>query len=145
RLLSCLVNLGVALSRLGRWHDSLAVNDEALEVAERHGHHLMYANLTVNRAQLFLDLEDRGTALQEARRGLQLAGDVGFTIGSINAETMIGQLLRLDGDLAGAREHLPKALEMARKTTDARLCAEVGIELCRLLLDEGDESGLRAL
>ncbi|HCS60018.1 MAG TPA: hypothetical protein DIW46_01270 [Microbacterium sp.] len=145
RLLSCLVNLGVAQSRLGLWTDALAVNDEALAVAEVAGHRLMYANLTVNRAQLFIDLDDRDAALTIARRGLELSNEVNFMIGTVNAETMIGQLLRLGGDLEKSREHLSRALDLARKTTDTRLCAEVGIELCRLLLDEGDDAGLRAL
>src|SRR5690606_36143914 len=89
RLLSCLVNLGVALSRLGRWTDALTVNDEALAVAESSGHKLMHANLTVNRAQLFIDLGDADAALTIARRGLELSDAVGFSAGSINAETLI--------------------------------------------------------
>lgn len=145
RLLSCLVNRGVALSRLGRWADVLSVNDEALAVAEQSGHRLMYANLMVNRAQLFIDLDEPDTALTIARQALQLSEEVNFNLGEINAETMIGKLLRLNADLTGARVHLTHALDMARKTADARLCAEVAIEMCRLLLDERDDPALHDL
>src|SRR5690606_15493785 len=88
---------------------------------------------------------DAKEALIIARRGLELSDEVKFMVGSINAETMVGHLLRLDGDLRQSRQHLSRALDLARETADSRLCAEVGIEFCRLLLDDGDETGMRAL
>lgn len=145
RLLSCLVNEGVALSRLGRSAEGLKVNDEALAVAEETGHRLMLANLTGNRAQLLLDLGRPDESLLTARRGLELARAVNFRIGWVNCECIIGHLLHRRGELVDARSHLTTALDMARATDDPRLCAEVGIRFCRLLVDDGHGDELPTL
>lgn len=142
RLLSCLINLGVALHTLGRFAEEQEVVDRGVRIAESGDHRLMLATLLVNRSSLWIELGRTDDALGDAARALDLADELGLALVIAEAEGNASDAYRLRGELDLARDHASRAVDVARRTDDHRLVGEVLLVLARVQLAAGDDAGL---
>lgn len=116
RLMSALVNLGVALHTVGDFAAEEEAIDRALTIARAHDHGLFEANLLVNRAELHLETGSLEQAVTDADDGVRLAENLGVPFVVASGEATAAEALRRGGDLEDAALRADRAITAARQT-----------------------------
>ncbi|MEE6283232.1 tetratricopeptide repeat protein [Georgenia sunbinii] len=116
RLMSALVNLGVALHTVGDFAAEREAIERALTIARTHGHGLFEANALVNRAELHLETGTTEQTVTDADDGVRLAHRLGVPFLVASGEATAAEALRRRGDLDDAAERIERAMAAARQT-----------------------------
>jgi eukaryotic-like serine/threonine-protein kinase len=114
RVISLLL-LGDLLPFRGQVAEAEQVFEAVLSLCEQHGDqiHLMAAYL--NRRQLWLGRRNLERALDDTRRGIQIAREIGLVQASFGGEYNLGELLYQAGDPDAAWAHVRRAVELEEK------------------------------
>jgi tetratricopeptide (TPR) repeat protein/TolB-like protein len=132
-------NIGLAQHRQHRIDEAGRSYSDGLRIAEEIGDTEAQAWLLNNWAYLHFDAGDLGKALELHMKKLQLGGERGDLPSSQAAgHTNVSEILRLRGDLAGAREHCNQAEDLLRGL-DARRYASFTAGYCGELLRVSDD------
>ncbi|HEY7376256.1 MAG TPA: AAA family ATPase, partial [Polyangia bacterium] len=111
----CLLLLGDLLPFHGQVAEAEKVFERVMSLAEKHGDqiHLMAAYL--NRRQLWLARRVLERALEDTRRGIQIAHEIGLVTASFGGEYNLGEMLYQSGDADAAWTHVRRAVELEEK------------------------------
>jgi hypothetical protein len=114
RVISLLL-LGDLLPYHGEIAEAERVFETVMALCEQHGDqgHLMVAFL--NRRQLWIGRRDLARALEDSRRSIQIARDIGFLGACFMGEYNLGELLYQDGDADAAWPHVRRAVDLEEK------------------------------
>ena len=116
RLMSALINLGVALHTVGEFAAERGALDRALAIARQEHHGLFEANALVNLAELHLETGALDRSVATADDGVRLAAELGVPYLVASGEATAAEALRRRGDLGSAAERAARALAVARHT-----------------------------
>ena len=147
RVISLLL-LGDLLPFRGQVAEAEQVFDTLMSLCREHGDqmHLMAAHL--NTRPLWLARRNLERALEETRRGIQIAREIGVVVATFGGEFNVGELLYQAGEPDEAHPPIQRAVEIERKgisgykrpaarLLEARLLAYLGRdEEARRLVDE---------
>jgi tetratricopeptide (TPR) repeat protein len=127
RVISLLL-LGDLLPYHGEVAEAEQVFETVVSLCEGHGDraHLMVAFL--NRRQLWIGRRNLERALEDSRRSIALAREIGFVAASFMGEYNLTELLYQAGDADAARSHLQRAVDL-----EQRGLSGVGRPVARLL------------
>ncbi len=145
RLMSALVNLGIALYTAGRFEEEETVLDEGLRLAEDRGNTMFIANFLVNRAQLFLATGRAPAALGDAEKGIAHAADLAAPYLLAAGHSAVAEALLRTGDLAGARDRASTALSLARELGNEVTTAEQLLVMASVHTAGGEHGAAREL
>jgi tetratricopeptide (TPR) repeat protein len=114
RVISLLL-LGDLLPYHGEVAEAEKVFETVVSLCEGHGDqaHLMVAFL--NRRQLWIGKRELERALEDSRRSIQLAREIGFVAASFMGEYNLGELLYQAGDADAAATHVRRAVDLEQK------------------------------
>jgi tetratricopeptide (TPR) repeat protein len=110
-----LLLLGDLLPYHGQVEEAERAFETVLSVCEAHGDraHLMVAYL--NRRQLWIGRRNLERALEDSRRSIALAREIGFVTATFMGEYNLGELLYQAGDADAAWPHVRRAVELEEK------------------------------
>ncbi|HUS28613.1 MAG TPA: tetratricopeptide repeat protein, partial [Kofleriaceae bacterium] len=132
-------NIGLAQHRQHRDTEAGRSYADGLRIAEEIGDTEAQAWLLNNWAYLYFDAGDPGKALELHMKKLKLGGERGDLPSSQAAGHInVSEILRLRGDLAGARDHCNQAEDLLRGL-DARRFAAFTAGYCGELLRVSDD------
>ncbi|WP_377268391.1 BTAD domain-containing putative transcriptional regulator [Peterkaempfera sp. SMS 1(5)a] len=130
----------------GEWAASLALMDEAVELARQLRAPEDHADMLCRRAEALLRSGDHETARAEFERAAEAARRVGSASRQADARRGLGEVARLGGDPQGARRLLEPALAACSRpgfdTSFTR--AQLQVSLGRVAEAEGDAAQARA-
>lgn len=144
RLMSALINLGVALHTVGDFDQEREAIERALATARAHGHGLFEANALVNRAELHLETAALDQAVRDADDGARLARDLGVPFLVAAGEGTAAEALRRQGDLDSAGERVERAMGAARQTGSGITLTGVLLVAAAVAADRGRPDSARA-
>ncbi len=144
RVISLLL-LGALLPFHGHVEEAERVFETVLALCEHHGDqaHLMVAYL--NRRELWLGRRDLERAIEDTRRCIKLAHDIGFVAASFMGEYNLAELLYHANDPDAAWGHVRRAVELEDKRLSGVSRPVAGLLEARLLSFLGRDQEARAL
>ena len=141
----CLLMLGSLLSLAGEVAEAQAVFETLMALAEQHGDQTHLMACYMNRRQLWLGRRDLERALDDTRRCLEIAREMGLVAQSFMAEFNLGELLYNAGDTEGAWVHVRRSVELEVKHLSGVPRPAARLLEARLLAYLGRETEARAL
>ena len=139
-------NMGMAWVDLEGWEEAAGSFDRAYELADSLRDSALLALIDLNRAELHLHQGRLTSAREACDRAFELYGRIGSDSGCGEAYKLYGCIARQGEKPFLAASHFETALELARKSGDPLLQAEVEGERAILLLNrEENQEALRAL
>jgi tetratricopeptide (TPR) repeat protein len=129
--------LGSLLSLGGEVAEAESVFETLMSLAGQHGDQTHLLGCYMNRRQLWLGRRDLERALEDTRRCLEIAREMGLVAQSFMAEFNLGELLYSAGDTDAAWVHVRRSVELevkhlsgvprpAARLLEARLLAYLG-------------------
>lgn len=146
-LAGSLTNIGVIRSRTGDIEGSVEIQEEAAELAARHGWEKREQLARSNIAGLLADSGDpthAARAVASAQRAVELARRRADDVGLAYAESNLANALHLDGQTARGRELAERVLTRAEELTVGELVTASHNNLGEMLLREGETDAARA-
>ena len=132
-LARCLNNIGLAEHRAHHDDDAAKTFEQALQLATEIGDATAQAWVLQNWGFMLIDQGDLARALDIANKKLALGGVRGDSPASqAGAQINIAEILRLQGDLAGAREHAEAAEDLLRGVDEREFAAFTNDQLGEL-------------
>lgn len=143
---SVLNNMGMAHVDLQQWEEAAASFDRAYDLADRVRDSALLAVIDLNRAELHLRQGQLNTAREACDRAFELYGRLGSDSGRGESFKLYGCIARHAGKPYLSDSHFDAALELALRSGDPLLEAEVEAERAILFLDaEENQEALRSL
>jgi hypothetical protein len=132
-----LLLLGDLLPYHGQVEEAERVWETVLSLCETHNDQVHRMVSYLNRRQLWIGKRDLERALEDSRRCIQIAREIGSLVVSFMGEYNLGELLYQSGDCDAAWPHVRRAIELEQKglsgvtrplalLLEARLCAFLG-------------------
>ncbi|WP_437287787.1 serine/threonine-protein kinase [Sorangium sp. So ce406] len=144
-LVISLLMLGFVLQGLGRLDDAEDALGRAIALCEAHRDTLHLGSVTNNRALLWACRGDKARMIADLERVLSLARELGQSGLERVGEYNLGEYLYLMDDLAAAKPHIERALEIEQRRF-CGACRPVALLLkARFLFYCGEEDEARAL
>lgn len=139
-------NMGMAHVDLEQWDEGDACFNRAYEHADRLRDSSLLALVDMNRAELHLRRGRLAAARESCDRAFETYGRMGSDPGRGEAFKVYGIIARHAGKQYLATSHLDSALDLARRSGDPLLEAEVEAERAILFLDQQEnQEALRSL
>lgn len=139
-------NMGMANVDLEAWEDAARCLDRAYDIADRLRDSALIAVVDLNRAELHLRKKELGQARDACDRAFETYGRIGSDVGAAECLKLYGAIARHGGKHYLAGNHFDAALDLARRSGDPLLEAEVEAERSILFLDrEQNQEALRSL
>lgn len=143
---SVLNNMGMANVDLEAWDQAAACFDQAYEMADRIRDASLLAVIDLNRAELHLRQGQLGTAREACDRAFETYSRIGSDAGRGESLKLYGCIARHACKPFLAASHFDAALDLARRSGDRLLQAEVEAERAILFLEqEENQEALRSL
>ena len=129
-------NMGMAHVDLEQWEEATGCFDRGYEVADRIRDSALLAVIDLNRAELHLRQGHLGLAREACDRGFETYSRIGSEAGRGESLKLYGCIARQARKPYLAASHFEAALELAGRSGDPLLEAEVETERAMLFLDE---------
>ncbi|MBW3554977.1 MAG: HD domain-containing protein [Gemmatimonadetes bacterium] len=143
---SVLNNMGMAHIDLQQWQEATRCFDSAYETADRVRDSALLAVIDLNRAELHLRQGQLVAAREACDRGFETYGRIGSDAGRGESLKLYGCIARQAHKPYLANSHFDAALELARRSGDPLLEAEIETERAILFLEEQEnQEALRSL
>lgn len=141
-------NIAISYRDKGWLRDAQEFYREAQRLADGIGYQPLVAMSTAGRAELEVRREDPAVARELAERALAIAGDVGDPVTQGDALRVLGLATAGDDPTAVGRalEHVERAADLGRESSNRLLEAEATRDAGRLLMEAGEtEEGRKRL
>ncbi len=143
-LARCLNNIGLAAHRDRREGDAARAFEDALKLATEIGDTTAQAWVLQNWSFMLIDQGELKRALELSNQKLELGGARGDSRASqAAAHANVAEILRLRGDLPGARTHAQTAVDLLRGVDERLFAAFTADQLGEIDRAEGDLAGAR--